>query len=222
MTNETGETGTTPQQTRQRNTRKFRSFLIKVGLVYALISLGLFYLFASLLEDHGYDDMSRDEIHHISQMVFESMYTAMLGGQGRVGIEAAATRMNGTGPGMITSVVRGETIEQLFGETKIDSLRRRNDLAIFDVFKTGKENMIHKDERVRFLYPAVFREQCKQCHTNSTAGEVAAVVEIIYPIKDLKVSTRYVNKLMMAYFIISFLVLIGFLSWSYKHEEQWS
>ncbi len=210
------------QHNRQKNNRKFRNFLIKVGLIYILISSGLFVLFAVLLEDHAYDDMSRDEVHHISQMVFESMYTAMVAGAGRQGIEAAAKRMEATGPGLITSVIRGETIARLFGDSEVDAMRRRNDLAIVGVFKKGEEAMIRKDQRIRFLYPAKFRDQCKQCHVNSTPGEVAAVVEVIYPVSDLKVSTRYVNKLMLVYFITSFIVLIVFLIWSYKHEEQWS
>ena len=210
------------QHNRQKNNRKFRNFLIKVGLIYILISSGLFVLFAVLLEDHAYDDMSRDEVHHISQMVFESMYTAMVAGAGRQGIEAAAKRMEATGPGLITSVIRGETIARLFGDSEVDAMRRRNDLAIVGVFKKAEEAMIRKEQRIRFLYPAKFRDQCKQCHVNSTPGEVAAVVEVIYPVSDLKVSTRYVNKLMLVYFITSFIVLIVFLIWSYKHEEQWS
>ena len=210
------------QHNRQKNNRKFRNFLIKVGLIYILISSGLFALFAVLLEDHAYHDMSRDEVHHISQMVFESMYTAMVAGAGRQGIEAAAKRMEATGPGLITSVIRGETIARLFGDSEVDAMRRRNDLAIVGVFKKAEEAMIRKDQRIRFLYPAKFRDQCKQCHVNSTPGEVAAVVEVIYPVSDLKVSTRYVNKLMLVYFITSFIVLIVFLIWSYKHEEQWS
>ncbi len=215
-------TNNTSQQTSthkdQDKIRKLQHFLIKVGLAYVLISVGLFFMFSSLLQNHAYDDMSRDEIHHISQMIFESMYTAMLSGEGSEGIENAARRMTQTGPGMLISVVRGEVVAELFGENKIDHMRRQNDLAIFDVFKTGQEKMLHKDKRVRFLFPAVFREQCQQCHTNSKPGQVAGVVEIIYPIQDLKVSTNYVNKLMLAYFSISFVVLIIFLSWTYRQD----
>ena len=54
--------------------------------------------------------------------------------------------------------------------------------------------------------------------TNSSPGQVAAVVEIIYPIENHKVATDYVNKLMIAYFVASFVVLIGFLSWKYRKE----
>lgn len=222
MNKVTENSGQSIRLARKKNAQKFQKYLVKVGLVYVIISLALIYLFTALLEDHAYDDMSRDEIHHISEMVFESMYTAMLSGQDKRGIEAAAKRMESTGPGLLTSVIRGEAISELFGESQIDSLRRINDLAIFDVFVTGNEKLINKDKRVRFLYPAKFREECKQCHVNSTPGEVAAVVEIIYPINDLKVSTDYVNTLMIAYFLISFVVLIVFLIWTYHHEEHWS
>ncbi len=199
-------------------TRKFQHLLIKVGIVYAVLSIALYFLFSTLMKNHAYEDISRDEIHHISQMVFESMYTAMLAGQGVEGIENAARRMRDTGPGMLISVIRGPVVAEKYGEIKVDMLRRQNDLAIFDVFKTGQENMFSRDSRVRFLYPAKFRETCQECHENSKPGQVAGVVEIIYPITDLKVSTHYVNDLMLFYFLFSFVVLIAFLSWRYKTE----
>lgn len=199
-----------------REALRIRHFLAKVGLVYAVISVALYFAFSALMSNHAYEDMSRDEIHHISQMVFESMYTAMITGQTREKIEEASQRLNKTGPGMQVSVIRGDLVAELFGETKVDSMRRINDLAIFDVFKTGKENMIHKDERVRFLYPAKFQAQCQQCHLNARVGEVAAVVEVIYPIVDLKVSTHYVKSLMLAYFVSSFIVLLIFLKMSFR------
>jgi len=209
-----------PETDRQRHqeARRIRHFLIKVGLVYVGISVALFFIFSSLLRNHAYEDMSRDEINQISQMVFEAMFSQMLNGKGRTGIEAAARRMMKTGQGMQVSIIRGEAVDELFGESKTDKLRRLNDLAIFNVFKTGKDSMVHKDQRIRFLYPAKFRQECKQCHLNSSVGMVAGVVEIIYPIKDLKVSTDYVNSLMLAYFSVSFIVLIVFLSLSYRRE----
>ena len=192
--------------------------MIKVGLAYAVISIGLYFLFSAMLTNHAYDDMSKDEIRHISEMVFESMYTAMLAGSGKQGIEDAAQRMNQTGPGMLISVVRGQTAADLFGDHEADNLRRKNDLAIIDVFKSKQEKMFRKDDRIRYLYPATFREACQKCHTNSSPGEVAAVVEIIYPIQNLKVATSYVNKLMLVYFISTFVVLIGVLSWKYRQD----
>jgi len=209
-----------PETDRQHRheARRIRHFLIKVGLVYVGISVALFFIFSSLLRNHAYEDMSRDEINQISQMVFEAMFSQMLNGKGRTGIEDAARRMMKTGQGMQVSIIRGEAVDKLFGETKIDKMRRLNDLAIFNVFKTGKDSMIQKDQRMRFLYPAKFRQECKQCHLNASVGMVAGVVEIIYPITDLKVSTDYVNSLMLAYFSVSFIVLIIFLSLSYRRE----
>ncbi len=198
--------------------RRVHHFLMKVGIAYAVISIGMYFLFATLMSNHAYQDMSKDEINHISAMVFESMYTAMLSGLGREGIEAAAKRMDSTGPGMKTTVIRGEIVEELFGEHKIDKMRRQNDLAIFEVFKTGNDRVILDDMHIRYLYPAKFREQCKQCHLNSKPGQIAGVIEINYPITHLKVSTTYVEKLMLAYFVASFIVLILFFNWSFRRR----
>ena len=206
-----------PQQIKKESQR-VRHFLIKVSLIYVLVSVGLFFLFSNLLRNHAYDDMSRDEIHHISEMVFDSMYSAMLAGSGKAGIDAASKRMSKTGPGMQISVIRGEVIAEMFQEDKIDKMRRLNDLAIFDVLKTGQEQMIHMDQRIRFLYPALFSDQCTECHTNAKSGQAAAVVEIIYPISDLKVSTDYVNTLMLAYFSVSFVMLIIFINITYRRR----
>ena len=212
----------TPLHQDPKSVRKFQHFLIKVALVYVAISVGLIYLFTIMMRNHAYVDMSEDEIHHISEMVFEAMYSEMVAGASREGIEAAANRMEETGPGMVISVVRGPLVAKLFGDNEVDSMRRRNDLAIVNAFKTGDYRMIQKGDRVRFLYPAKFENRCHQCHLNAEPGEVAGVVEIIYPIRNLKVETDYVSKLMIAYFVSSFIILIAFLSWTYRHEEHWS
>ncbi|MCK4709811.1 MAG: hypothetical protein KAU21_14420, partial [Gammaproteobacteria bacterium] len=155
------------RQDGRRESHRVHHFLIKVGLVYAVISMGLYFVFATLLSNHAYQDMSKDEINHISEMVFESMYTAMLAGQDREGIAAASKRMDSTGPGMTTSVIRSEVVAELFGENKVDKMRRLNDLAIFDVLKTGNDSVILDDMRIRYLYPAKFRQACLQCHLNA-------------------------------------------------------
>ncbi len=198
--------------------RRFRRFLIKVGLAYAAVSVGLYFLFSALMVQHAYKDMGQDEVRHLSQMVFEAMFTAMLSGQSREGIEAAARRMSGTVPGMVTSIVRGEAVDRQFGENRLDALRRQNDRDIFEVFASGSERLIPKEGRLRYLYPARFREVCQQCHQGVTPGQVAGVIEIIYPIRNPKVSTGYVEKLMMTYFLVSFFVLILFLGWRYRRD----
>ncbi len=201
-----------------KESRRVHHFLLKVGLVYSVISFCLYFVFAALLSNHAYDDMSNDEINHISEMVFESMYTAMLAGQDRAGIAAAAKRMDETGPGMKTSVIRGKVVAELFGEDELDKMRRLNDLAIFDVLNTGKEKVIQGDMGIRYLYPAHFKQQCLQCHLNSKPGMVAGVIEINYPIANRKVSTSDVELLMLAYFVSSFVVLIIFLIWSFRRK----
>lgn len=200
----------------RKESRRVHHFLLKVALVYVVMSIGLYFIFATLMSNHAYDDMSNDEINHISKMVFESMYTAMLAGEGRKGIDAASKRMDDTVQGMKTSVIRGEVIAALFGEDKVDKMRRLNDLAIFDVFKSGEDKVIMNDMQIRYLYPANFRNVCLQCHLNAKPGQIAGIIEINYPITNLKVSTRYVKSLMLAYFIASFIVLIIFLVWSFR------
>lgn len=217
MENERRKTPRNPQDVRGESHR-IHHFLMKVALVYAVASTGMYFLFATLMSNHAYDDMSNDEIHHVSELVFEAMYTAMLAGQDRKGIAAASKRMDATGPGMKTSVIRGEVVAELFGEDDVDKMRRINDLAIFDALKSGKEKIIKDDMRIRYLYPAVIRKPCLKCHLNAKPGQIAGLVEINYPITTLKVSTSYVETLMLVYFGSSFIVLIIFLSWSFRRK----
>jgi hypothetical protein len=202
-------------QTRQE-VHRVRHFLVKVGVVYAALSVALFFAFSALITNHAYQDMSRYEIRHIAEMVFDSMYSAMIAGEGGEVIREASARLSESGPGMQVSVIRGQAIDDLFGENRIDMMRRLNDPAIFQAFKSGNESIMHKDMSVRFLYPAIFQPECQQCHTNAVPEQVAAVVEIVYPLNELKVSTEYVKILMLAYFISSFLVLIIFLKMSFR------
>ncbi len=194
----------------------FRRFIIKVALAYAVVSIGLYFLFSALMVQHAYEDMSGEEVRQLSQVVFESMFTAMLSGQKREGIEAAAKRMSRAVPGMVTSIIRGEAVDQQFGVNKVDALRRQNDREIFRVFDSGQERMVPKEGRLRYLYPAKFRQVCQQCHKGIEPGQVAGVIEVVYPIRNPKVATSYVEKLMITYFLVSFFVLILFLSWRYR------
>ncbi len=202
----------------QEDPRRFRRFLMKIALAYAAVSIALYFLFSALMVQHAYDDMAEEEVRHLSQMVFESMFTAMLGGQDRAGIEDAARRISRVVPGMVVSIVRGEAVDRQFGENRLDALRRQNDRDIFEAFETGEERMTPKEGRVRYLYPAKFRQLCQQCHQGIEPGQVAGVIEVIYPIVNPKVSTGYVEKLMITYFLVSFFVLILFLSWRYRRD----
>ncbi len=217
MSSEPGFT-TSSADARRSETRQFRRFLVKIGLAYALVSAALFFLFSTLMVQHAHRDMAKEEVRHISRMVFESMFTAMLSGQGREGIEAAARRMEQAVPGMITSIVRGEAVDRQFGTNRIDAMRRQNDRDVFQVFDSGEERIIPKSGRVRYLYPAKFRPVCQQCHQGIEPGQVAGVIEIVYPLDNPKVSTAYVERLMITYFLVSFFVLIVFLSWRYRHR----
>lgn len=204
---------------KKKEHRQFHHFLLKVGIVYAVLSIILYFSFSRIMDDHAYEDISRDEIRQFSQMVFESSLTAMLALDSKQGIRAAPKRMERTGPGMTVNLIRGETVDELYGEDELGSMRRRNDLNIFDVFKNKKESTFRKGEYIRFLYPVLFQTGCLNCHKNAEIDQVSGVVEIIYPVKNPKVSTQYVNNLMLYYFISSFIVLIVFLSWSYRHDS---
>jgi diguanylate cyclase (GGDEF)-like protein len=76
----------------------------------------------------------------------------------------------------------------------------RNDKDLSLALQYGKDAMTFPDdESIRYLYPVIAQQECLACHTQSRTGAVHGVIDITYPIRDLKVSFSVVINTIVAY-----------------------
>ena len=73
------------------------------------------------------------------------------------------------------------------------------------------------EESIRYLYPVIAQQECLVCHTQSRVGAVHGVIDITYPIRDLKVSFSVVINTIVAYtlVVIAFVFIILYLKLRY-------
>jgi diguanylate cyclase (GGDEF)-like protein len=135
--------------------------------------------------------------------VFQSLYSAMRKGWRKQEINETIERLNTAMPGAIIKVYRGEVVTREFGEMEGERAFVQKDSALGQAMSGGKDALLFPDKAtIRYLYPLLATQECLKCHTESHIGAVHGVVDITYPISNLKVSFNEVINTVVAYTLI--------------------
>jgi len=199
-----------------RNGVTLGRLILWLSLTYIALTLAVILIISYAAEQKAIDDLAHSEAQHASELVFQSLYTVMQTGAKKKGIEDAIRRLSETQHSLKISTVRGETVSAQFGELLISKKRREQEPEVAQVFATGQEWRTYTEDRIRYLYPVHFISQCRQCHTLAREGEVAGVIDITYPIDNLKISLRLVSRAMIAYFLFAIVLLFALLAWKLR------
>jgi diguanylate cyclase (GGDEF)-like protein len=125
-------------------------------------------------------------------------------------LDEIITRLNGVDEDMKISVYRSEVVVKLFGEIDKDKIARESNKDLARAIK-GKEVLnISNSDFIEYYYPVVAKESCLKCHTNARSGDVLGVIDISYPIDDLKVSlTEMINFFIIFIVVFSLIVYLS-------------
>lgn len=191
----------------------FFGFIKEVTLGKLLVILSVFSLVLALVlilvlshyvRDKAIQDLARADARQTSRLVFESLYSAMSKGWNKQEISEVIERLNKSAPGLKIKVYRGEAVERQFGEMPGEQATIAADPSLRAALKDGKDALLVADagESIRYLYPVQAATECLVCHTQSVEGAVHGVIDITYPIDDLKVSFGYVINSIVAYTLL--------------------
>jgi c-di-GMP phosphodiesterase len=180
---------------------KLLLFLAAFSVMLALVMI---FVLADGVRDHAVQDMARVDARQTSRLVFESLYSAMRKGWNKQEITEVIQRLNKSMPGLKINVYRGEVVERQFGAMPGESSIIAADTPLANALRDGKDAMLVADggKSVRYLYPVQATGECLVCHTASFEGAVHGVIDITYPIEDLKVSFGYVVNSVVAYTLL--------------------
>ena len=149
------------------------------------------------------------ETQHTSLLIFEVLYTAMQKGWGQEEIDHIVSRINQSNPDMSISVYRGPIVAALFGERhnqKTRELRSNDAIGLTD------------DGQIEYLYPVKFEQDCLACHANGNVGDVAGMLELTFPVGNIKLSSTLVLKLFLIGFVITVFSIFFVLFLSIKRQ----
>lgn len=192
--------------------QKLLDFVAKMTLGKLLLILSAFSLiFASILifamsgavRDHAVHQLAQEDARQTSQMVFQSLYSAMRKGWNKGEIREIIERINLSQPNLKVQVFRGEIVTDQFGEMSGERQIIAQDAALEQSLRDGIAVLLFPTaESIRYLYPVVAKQECLTCHTQSHVGAVHGVIDVTYPIKDLKISFSYVLNSIVGYTLL--------------------
>jgi len=194
---------------------KLLVLLTAVSLALALV---LILVLADVVRNHAVRDFARADAQQTSRLVFESLYSEMRKGWNKQEIRDAIWRLNKAMPGLRINVYRGKTVEQQFGAMAGESTVIASDPLLAKALVDGKDELLisGSGKSVRYLYPVLATEECQGCHNRSTAGEVYGVIDITYPIDELKVSFTYIVNSIVAYTLLILAMVLVVLFYKFR------
>lgn len=182
--------------------------LLILSVLSIAFAFALIFALSGLMRDRAVHELARDDARQTSQLVFQSLYSAMSQGWNKQEIKNAISRLNETFPDLKINVYRGEIVARQFGAMPGEMQLIARDEPLRQALQTGQDMLLLPDgNHIRYLYPLAAKQDCLSCHTQSYPGAVHGVIDITYPITKLKVSFSTVINTMMGYTLLTIVLV---------------
>jgi diguanylate cyclase (GGDEF)-like protein len=184
------------------------TLLLIVSAVSLALSLAATVALTSYIRHQALHDLAREDVEQTSQIIFQAIYGAMAQGGDRKQIESVVAGLARTFPHLDVSfysaaVYRAPVLNQQYGALARDEAAIARDPELRQVLREGKPQLLFPtNSAVRNLYPVLGRQECLACHTGGHVGEVFGVIDITYPVSELKVRFDYVLNSMLGYTVL--------------------
>jgi hypothetical protein len=194
-----------------------RATLIKMAVVLTMFVLVLAFILAltmtGVVRDKAVRDLARDDARKTSQLVFQSLYSAMRKGWNKAEIREIIDRLNSSMPGLKIRVYRGQIVAHQFGEMPGEHDIIAADPLLARALQEGKEALVVAEggQTIRYLYPVQAKAECLVCHTQSHVGAIHGVIDITYPVGDVKVSFSYVVNAVLGFALLILALMFAIL-----------
>jgi len=183
----------------------YKQLIAKTVILSLVTSLAVAFLYGVYIKKQAIDDLARVDARKTSRLAFEALYSAMEKGWSKEELDAIIVRLNKVEPQMRISAYRSPIVAELFGDRTIDKQVREHDPMVAQAMR-GNE-ILTGEEDIRYLYPIVVNQECIKCHTNAKVGDINGVIDVRFPVANLKISlTTMINSFII--FFILFTVII--------------
>lgn len=183
----------------------YKRLIAKTVIFSLLASLAVAFVYGIFIKQRAIDELARVDARKTSRMAFEALYSAMEKGWSKEELDSIITRLNEVEPDMRINAYRSPIVAELFGDRQHDKQAREHDVMVMRAMKG--EEILTGDEEIRYLYPIVVKQECLSCHTNAKIGDINGVIDVRFPVANLKISlTTMINSFII--FFVVFTILI--------------
>ena len=188
-------------------TTTYNRLILKIILITLTFSLTIAFVYTHYMKKEAIEKLSKVDAKKTTELIFQSLYSAMERGWTRTDLEKIISRLNSVDKNMSVHVYRGEEVAKQFGDILKDSNARKTDVFIQSAFLNNDILNVIDDSTIEYYYPIVAKQECLKCHTQAQEGDVLGVINIVYPIDDLKISLSSIINFFIL-FIILFSIVI--------------
>jgi len=183
---------------------KITAKIIFITLFFTLISA---YTYSEYMKKNAILTLAHIDAKKTSMLVFETLYTAMQRGWSKEDLNEIITRLNRVDKNLKINAYRSSIVAELYGDIEKDKIARESTLTIKEAMKGEESLNISNLEYINYYYPVVAKDDCLKCHTNAKVGDILGVIDISYPVNDLKVSLNEMINFFILFIVIFSLVI---------------
>lgn len=183
---------------------KIAAKIIFITMFFTLISA---YVYGEYMKKDAISNLAHIDARKTSKLVFETLYSAMQRGWNKDDLREIISRLNSVDKNMKVDVFRSELVAQRFGEINKDKIARESNADIAKAVKGEEVLNISNSNYIEYYYPVVAKDACLKCHTNASVGNVLGVIDVSYPIDDLKVSLNEMINFFIIFIVVFSLII---------------
>jgi diguanylate cyclase (GGDEF)-like protein len=188
----------------------YKKLILKIILITLTFSLSIAFIYTQYMKEEAIERLSKIDAKKTTQLVFQSLYSAMEKGWTRDDLEKIILRLNEIDKNMSVNVFRSEEVVKQFGDIQKDFEARKNDIHVQKALNNSEILNIIDDSSIDYYYPIVAKEECLRCHTQAQKDSVLGVININFPINDLKISlSSIINFFILFTILFSIVIFIG-------------
>ncbi len=178
--------------------------MLLLSAMALLLAFGLIFSLSGAMRDRAVHALAKEDAQQTSRLVFQSLYSAMRKGWNKQEIHEVIARLNHAMPGVKIGVYRGAIVAQQFGAMSGEAEAIARDALLAAALQDGNDRLLFPEggNNIRYLYPLRAEAECLACHTQSHIGAVHGVIDVSYPVNEIKVSFSYVINSLVGYTLL--------------------
>ena len=106
----------------------YKKLILKIILITLAFSLTIAFVYTQYMKKEAIEKLSKVDAKKTTELVFQSLYSAMERGWTRDDLENIIKRLNSVDKNMAVNVYRGEEVAKQFGDILKDANARKTDL----------------------------------------------------------------------------------------------
>jgi len=179
----------------------------KIIFITMAVTLLFAFMYSEYMKKDAISNLAYVDAKKTSMLVFETLYSAMQRGWNKDDLREIIARLNTVDKNMKVDVYRSAVVAQLFGEIEKDRIARESNKDIAKAVKGEEVLNISDADFIEYYYPVAAKETCLKCHVNASVGDVLGVIDVSYPIEDLKVSLNEMINFFIIFIVVFSLII---------------